>query len=102
MWKVYIFLCDQKTYYIGLTSNLNKRIRSHKLGQNLSTKRFSDIRLVYWETYSSRKLAEYRERQLKGWSAAKKKALVEGNKNLLKRLSKNLEFCQGRHDGEKW
>lgn len=35
--------------------------------------------------------AEKRELQIKGWSAAKKKALIDGNKELLKKLSKGTE-----------
>jgi len=45
--------------------------------------------LKYTEKYSSRRLAEKREKQLKGWSRAKKNALIEGNIELLKHLSKS-------------
>ena len=71
-WKIYIFFCDQKTYYIGLTGNLEQRLTSHKSKQNLATKEFSDLKLVYTEEYSDRKSAEKREKQ----------------------LSKNLESCR--------
>ena len=39
--------------------------------------------------------AEKREKQLKGWSVAKKKALIQGNIELLKRLSKSAEHVDG-------
>lgn len=71
MWNVYILLCDQKTYYIGLTSNINNRLRSHKARENIATKEFSDLRIVYTEKYRTRKEAEKREIQLKKWSKAK-------------------------------
>jgi putative endonuclease len=87
-WNTYILLCDQKTYYIGLTSNLENRIKSHKRKENTATKEFSDIRLVYQEKYETRKEAENREKQLKGWSIAKKKALISGNMQMLIDLSK--------------
>jgi len=89
MWFVYILLCDQKTYYVGLTSNINNRLRSHKAKENIATKEFSDLSLVHKEGYKTRKEAEKRENQIKKWSRAKKKALIEDNIELLKKLSKS-------------
>jgi putative endonuclease len=86
---VYILLCDQKTYYVGLTSNVNNRLKSHRTKRNIATKEFSDIVLVYTERYKARKEAEKRESQLKKWTRAKKKALIEGDIELLKKLSKS-------------
>lgn len=88
-WYIYILLCDQKTYYVGLTSNLPQRLRSHKDNMNLGTKKFSLFELVYSEGFKTRKQAEARETQLKKWSVAKKKALIAGNKSLLISLSKS-------------
>lgn len=93
IWIIYVLFCDQKTYYIGLTGNLDQRLASHKSKQNLATKEFSDLELVYTEEYPSRKTAEKREKQLKRWSFAKKKALIEDNLELLKKLNKNRESC---------
>lgn len=96
-WFVYILLCDQKTYYIGITHNLEQRLKSHKLKQNIATKEFSDLRLVYKEEHLIRHNAERRERQLKGWTFAKKKALIEGNKDLLIKLSKTRSLLKNTH-----
>jgi predicted GIY-YIG superfamily endonuclease len=41
---------------------------------------------VYSEAYSSRIEAMRREKQLKGWTRAKKEALISGNLKLLKKL----------------
>ncbi|OGH14684.1 MAG: hypothetical protein A2687_01255 [Candidatus Levybacteria bacterium RIFCSPHIGHO2_01_FULL_38_26] len=97
-WFVYILLCDRKTYYIGLTSNIDNRFKSHINKENIATKEFSDIRLVYKETYLTRQQAEKRERQLKGWSAAKKNSLIEGDKEKLTRLSKTRSLAEGKSD----
>jgi len=94
-WYTYILLCDQKTYYIGLTNNITNRLSSHKRRENIGTKEFSDIQLIYKEEYPTRKLAEKRENQIKGWSRAKKKALIEGNTELLIELSKTYEHTEG-------
>lgn len=88
-WFVYILLCDTKTFYVGVTGNLSRRIIEHKNKSSFYTKQFTELRLVYQETFESEKDALRRERQLKGWSVAKKKALVVGNKVQLVKLSKS-------------
>ena len=87
-WFIYILLCDQKTYYIGITNNLSHRLQTHKRRENIGTAEFSEIELVYTEKYLTRKAVEKREKQLKGWTFAKKRALIDGNMILLKQLSK--------------
>ena len=94
-WYIYILLCDKKTYYVGLTGTPHKRLQSHKRKENLGTKEFSSIELVYIAEFSTRRLAEDRERRLKGWTVAKKKALIDGDLVLLKRLSKTSERVGG-------
>ncbi|MFH0912176.1 MAG: GIY-YIG nuclease family protein [Patescibacteria group bacterium] len=48
-WFVYILLCDQKTFYVGSTDNLERRLYQHQAKQSFYTKKFSDIKLVYQE-----------------------------------------------------
>jgi len=55
--------------------------------KNIGTKEFSDIRLVYKEVQVNKLSAAKREKQLKGWTKAKKQALIDGNLELLKKLS---------------
>ena len=89
-WYIYILLCDQKIFYVGMTSNVKGRLEQHKKGKSLYTKKFSDIELVYQEQCDTKKLAEKREKQLKGWSFAKKKALIEENISKLIELSRSI------------
>jgi len=77
-WYVYLLLCDQKTFYVGITDNIENRTTSHKNRQSFFTKKFSDIELVYYEKYMSKTEAAIREKQLKGWSSAKKQQLLLG------------------------
>jgi len=44
------------------------------------------FKLVYFEKYPTRKEAMNREKQLKGWTRAKKEGLIRGYLQLLKRL----------------
>lgn len=92
MWYVYILFCDNKIYYVGMTDDLKRRINQHKKGESFYTKQFSDIQLVYSERQLSKMEAEKRELQIKKWSVAKKKALINGDLKLLKKLSKGLEI----------
>ncbi len=78
MWYVYLLLCDQKTFYIGITNNLKNRITQHKSKLTKSTVEFSDIKLIYYEKYLNKHQATIREKQLKGWSHAKKQMLLDG------------------------
>ena len=47
------------------------------------------VKLVYSEEYSTLQLAMKREWQIKKWTKAKKKALIEGDIELLRKLSKS-------------
>lgn len=57
---------------------MRKRISEHRNKQSLATKEYSDIKLVYCERYIDKYLAAKREKQLKGWSRAKKQLLITG------------------------
>lgn len=80
MWYTYILLCDKKTFYVGMTNNLESRLMQHKNKESFFTKKFSDIELVYSEQYNTKSEAAAREKQLKGWSHVKKEKLI--NKSL--------------------
>ena len=71
------------TLYIGVTSNLIKRIYEHKLKlvEGFSSK-YKLSKLVYFEETSDAIAALNREKQLKKWNRVWKIALIEGvNKN---------------------
>ena len=53
------------------------------------------------EKINSRQEAVNRESQIKGWSFAKKKALIDGNKELLIKLSKSTGIGEARNDNGK-
>ncbi|OGF99455.1 hypothetical protein A2Y99_00290 [Candidatus Gottesmanbacteria bacterium RBG_13_37_7] len=91
-WYVYILLCDKQTFYVGITSDIDKRFHEHKSGQSLFTKKFADIKLVYKEEFDDKEKASRREIQLKGWSHAKKKALIKGKILYLRNLARSTEF----------
>jgi len=94
MWYVYMLLCDQKTFYVGISDDPTKRLVKHQAGKSFSTKKFSDIKFVYCERWPSKHEAAVRERQIKGWSHVKKQLLV--NKELGYNVCAELVEVLGR------
>ena len=86
----YILLCANNEYYVGSTSDIEQRLHDHQTGRGADfTKGHLPVKLVYTEDYSTIEEAYKRERQLHGWSRAKKEALIRGDIEELKRLSKS-------------
>jgi putative endonuclease len=56
------------------------------------------VRLVYSETHASEAQAIKRERQIKGWSRAKKEALIAGKLQDLARRAKTSSLHKGIGD----
>lgn len=84
---VYALRNSQNKLYIGQTKNLEERLARHNTKQGARfTKDNKDFRLVYSEECADLQRAMSRERQLKGWSRAKKEALIAGDFELLKKL----------------
>jgi len=75
---VYILSNSAATLYIGVTGDLDNRLFQH--GDHHDPKsfvsRYNLDRLVFMETYPTARQAIDREKQLKGWSRAKKLKLI--------------------------
>ena len=78
LYFVYIVSSRTGTLYIGITSNIERRISQHKRGEieGFSSQYRCD-RLVYYEKFDDVYRAIGREKQLKGWRRSKKIALIE-------------------------
>ena len=78
-WCCYLLVCADGSYYCGLASNLNQRIRQHANGRGTGyTKRRKPTALVWFESHPDRASAAARERQIKNWGHAKKAGLANG------------------------
>ncbi|MBL0356908.1 MAG: 5-(carboxyamino)imidazole ribonucleotide synthase [Chitinophagaceae bacterium] len=86
---VYIILCGDGSYYTGLTDDLLRRFEEHLKGvyEDCYTAIRQPLELKYYETIPFLQDAVDREIQLKGWSKAKKQALIEGNFHKLQLLA---------------
>lgn len=95
MVTVYILQCANGQYYVGSTSNLSDRLREHsdvdwaQFKGAKFTKAHLPVKLVYTEEYEDDHKARMREQQLHRWSHAKKEALIRGDIETLKQLSKS-------------
>ena len=85
---MYILKCCDDSYYTGSTTNLELRLQQHQNaeGANYTAKRLP-VKLVYFEAFDRVANAFYREKQIQGWSRAKKEALINSWDDELKRLS---------------
>jgi putative endonuclease len=87
---VYIVRCADGRYYVGSTrASLEKRVAEHNAGTyDGFTKSTRPVALVYSESFDRITDAIAAERQLKGWSRAKKEALIAGDFGKLVELSR--------------
>lgn len=87
---VYILRCADGSYYVGSTRTaLELRIGQHNAGVYEGyTKRRRPVVLVWSEEFQQITDAIAFERRLKGWSRAKKEALIAGRHDLLPRLAR--------------
>ena len=75
---VYIMVNDNRTIYVGITSDLEKRVYQHKEGVTEGfTSRYKLTKLVYYASTNDVREAIAREKQIKGWLRVKKVALIE-------------------------
>ena len=76
---VYILASRSRNLYTGVTNDLFRRVMEHKSGTVPGfTARYRICRLVHMESFRYVREAIAREKQIKGWSRAKKIALIEG------------------------
>ncbi len=77
---VYMVKCSDGSLYVGHTDDLDARLHAHRTRHysGYTAKRLP-VELIYSETFMTRDDAFAAERQLKGWSRAKKLALADGD-----------------------
>lgn len=86
---VYILKCANGNFYTGSTINLTRRLSQHQTGTGANyTRKHGPVELVYYQEFPSISQAFRREKQIQGWSHAKKQALIDGDFDRLSHLSK--------------
>ena len=75
---VYIMASKSGTLYLGVTSNLARRVSQHK--EKLIpgfTQKYNVTKLVWFEPHATIRAAISREKEIKTWRRSKKTALLE-------------------------
>ena len=86
---VYILRCADGSFYVGCTTDVRTRERVHNEGFAAEyTARRRPVRMVYSEAHESWSAARKRETQIKHWTRAKKRALIDGDRERLHTLAK--------------
>ncbi len=90
IYYVYILQCSDKTYYTGITSNLEKRFKEHQLGkhQESYTYKRRPLKLAFYCEFTEVGFAIDWEKRIKKWSRAKKEALINEEFKKLPNLAK--------------
>ena len=87
---MYILKCSNGAYYTGSTHDLDLRLHQHKRGEGANfTQKHLPVELVYYEVFDRIDDAFYREKQVQGWRRAKKEALINGQYDKLRELSRS-------------
>jgi len=86
---VYILQCIDDSYYTGSAKDLQKRFAEHQAGAYGGyTACRRPVKLVFSQEVGTDNEAFLLERQIKGWSRAKKQALIAGDYDRLPVLSR--------------
>jgi putative endonuclease len=87
---VYILLCSDSKYYIGVTNDLERRVAEHQSGDSSSAFTYSrlPVKLVYHEFFNNVNQAIAFEKKIKKWSRRKKEALINQEFDLLPELAR--------------
>ena len=85
----YMLHCRGGYFYVGHTEDLEKRIGEHNSGLIRGfTSDHLPVELVWSQEFETRYEAVAAERQIKGWSRAKKMALIRGDWARISMLAK--------------
>ena len=86
---VYMLRCGDGSYYTGQTDDLDSRLQQHESGNVGYTSTRKPVALVWQGEFETREAAIAFEQQIKGWSRAKKEALMAGDWAQVKALAKS-------------
>ena len=86
---VYILECADNSFYTGVTNDVGRRFIEHQSGLHENSYTYSrrPLKLVYCKQFRSPIEAINYEKQLKGWSKAKKLALISNDFKSLHELA---------------
>jgi len=88
----YMLECADGSYYVGSTIDLNARLYQHECGEGaVYTRHRRPVRLVWSHEFEHVHEAFAFEKQVQGWSRAKRQALIDGRFDDLPALSRSRQ-----------
>jgi putative endonuclease len=96
---VYMLLCADGSFYVGVTNNVELRVGQHEFGLDPRCYTFErrPVTLVYASDFHDVNEAISWEKQLKRWSHAKKAALAENDWPRVSELARNYSARSPGH-----
>ena len=86
---MYILECADDSYYVGSTTDLERRLWEHNEGLGAKyTARRRPVKLVYAAEFATIAEAYEREKQVQGWGRTKREALIRGDYAALPELAR--------------
>jgi LAO/AO transport system kinase len=86
---VYMLRCADGSFYVGHTDELQRRVAQHQAGELPGyTHERRPVSLVWHQETATREEALAAELRIKGWSRAKKEALIAGDWERVKQLAR--------------
>jgi putative endonuclease len=87
---VYLLKCSDRSFYTGITNNIARRLAEHESGINPGCYTYSrrPVELVYSEYFTDPTQAIAFEKKVKGWTRAKKEALINNDWDKIRFLAK--------------
>ncbi len=95
----YLLRCSDGSFYAGHTDNMEKRLWQHQMGEGSKyTHSRLPVELVWFQEFTTRDEAKAAEFRLKGWSRAKKIALIEGRFDIISLLASRSAKARALRD----
>lgn len=100
---VYILCCKDDSLYVGITSDIDRRLMEHNAGKypEAYTHSRRPVQLVFYQEFMIPNQAIEFEKKIKKWSRIKKQALIDGNFDRLQNLSECRNATHYKYDPTK-
>jgi len=98
----YILECADGSFYVGSTTDLDRRVSEHNLGLGAAytrLRRRRPVRLAWAAEFARVEDAYALEKQVQGWGRAKRIALIEGRLDDLHALARRRRRAEVSDDG---
>jgi putative endonuclease len=100
---VYILLCKDNSLYVGITSDIERRVLEHNDGKypDAYTHSRRPVILLFYQDFTEPNQAIEYEKKIKKWSRAKKQALIDSNFDKMQELSECRNATHYKYDPRK-